>query len=252
MAEAPIDSLPNSTRCGRAGIEGKWHCANFFGDSLEITELDDGALIIESALKRIRSFRYGLRLERRSEHCWEAKEQIRMRRSGKKLLLQEYRLGKWGSELQSFREGLAATGAFFRGFLRKSNASSSEQEFTLERQSSTVFKLTVAPFDIEAAFTCQPRDLSSVKPESIHGSEECKICMARNADVVLLPCAHGGLCEECVWQMQEAGAVSCPFCRQTVEKVAMVETGASHVILREDDMKPISEIVSNSRKIAWA
>ena len=40
----------------------------------------------------------------------------------------------------------------------------------------------------------------------------CKVCLAAEAEVVLLPCAHAGFCWGCSQQLDQ-----CPLCRCGVE-----------------------------------
>lgn len=53
----------------------------------------------------------------------------------------------------------------------------------------------------------------------------CRICYDRDADVISLPCGHGGLCEQCLRSSllsrpPHRGGRSCPFCRRCIEQVA--------------------------------
>ena len=73
------------------------------------------------------------------------------------------------------------------------------------------------------------------KLRQLGGGQECKICMARDADCRLLPCTHEEFCVECVAQdfarqREQAGEpgrpLICPTCRQDVNSTMNLETGA--------------------------
>jgi hypothetical protein len=49
----------------------------------------------------------------------------------------------------------------------------------------------------------------------------CSVCIDKAADSVMMPCGHGGLCNECaimMWQRTE----SCYLCRSSIEKVVQI------------------------------
>ena len=48
-------------------------------------------------------------------------------------------------------------------------------------------------------------------------SSECRICMERPVDSVLLPCAHSSLCFPCAQNVQQANN-GCPICRTPIEQ----------------------------------
>lgn len=52
----------------------------------------------------------------------------------------------------------------------------------------------------------------------------CTICFSAPADVVVLPCRHGGMCEDCVRRSLRSrpvcrGGTNCPLCRTKVQEV---------------------------------
>lgn len=52
----------------------------------------------------------------------------------------------------------------------------------------------------------------------------CKICYSKQADVVVLPCRHGSMCESCLRisllsRPAHRGGRQCPFCRKKIEEV---------------------------------
>jgi len=58
---------------------------------------------------------------------------------------------------------------------------------------------------------------SDVDPESLEIDNEnklCIICMDCDANVVLKPCGHGGLCKECLVSIFFNGNEECPLCRE--------------------------------------
>lgn len=238
------------------GLNGTWYLANFLGDSFELTSFDDGALMLQMVRKRFRNRGSSVRLEPRSEGCWEAKDNLRLCWTGKSLYLQNCRDGQWSTEIEAFQSGHVASGRYFRGFIKGSKAVSSEN-CMLRRESSTVFK--VEPFTVDAAFGRKAWDLEISElssDEKIHcdseDSAECKICMARESDVVIMPCGHSGVCETCLRRMvTENNCDSCPFCRQKMEKIAWLGQGGSMTILTDANSTPISKLASTA-KLAWA
>lgn len=60
----------------------------------------------------------------------------------------------------------------------------------------------------------------------------CKLCYDKSADVVLLPCRHGGMCEGCLRRSlfsrpKHKGGHTCPWCRKKIiEVIKMYEDGA--------------------------
>lgn len=294
---------------GSEYLVGVWYCANFLGDSFDLTAFDDGALMIQMVRKRFRHRGNAVRLDPCGHCCWEAVHQVRLRLSGNKLWLQEYLdcIQGWSAEVQAFRDSFTATGKYFRDFLgkgkrRKDESDASSNGIIVERESSLLFK--VEPFSLERAFKMEvPHQLyhvgeiverrdkgkewrsgfvTSVNPLKVTFSEEnaqaegyiweevrkkaedediasgsravdieCKICMADEADVVLLPCGHSGLCQTCVRKIYlKSGSLSCPFCRQAVANFANVRTGAERIILTDTEVKSTSVLACGPR-LAW-
>jgi hypothetical protein len=258
-----------------ASVDGTWFCANFFGDSFELTAFDDGALIMQTLRKRVGTRGDAVRLEPRCDGCWEAEKQIRMRRCGNALLLQHYgdktSSKTWGPEVKAFRGSFTATGTYFKDFVKPTKCkekNSSEEEFILERGSSTMFK--IEQFSVESAFKKRTSKVKVVDSPTLSAeedldasnnalrfnkdSEECHICMTNAVDIVLMPCGHSGLCECCARKIiSEDGSMPCPYCRQSVTKIAKIssiEAGASRLILSGDDVKSITDFKSQPRH-AW-
>jgi len=237
-------------------VEGIWHCPNFLGDSFELTSCDDGALMLQMVCNFAKSFRTrgaSIRLEPCTKGLWEADSQVRLWHNGKALFLQHCKNRKWGSEVQAFRDSHAATRSFFRDTFWKSNhqqeaAKESKvfDQLLIERESSTLFKVMAEPVDMESMFVKKDSDVvSAFNPTPSHTARghTCEICMTREANIVLMPCAHSGLCERCLHEMMvRDNRASCPFCRQTIEKVAKIESTVSWMVLTGADVKPVSEL----------
>lgn len=52
------------------------------------------------------------------------------------------------------------------------------------------------------------------------GLPQCVVCLDKSGCMVLLPCAHGGVCEECatrIAQNRASGGAHCPHCRASIE-----------------------------------
>lgn len=198
--------------------------------------------------KRFRSRGEAVRLEPRSEGCWEATNQIRLRRSGKNnLFMQVYSKSKWASEVPAFRDCLAATGKYFRDLVLKETRYDDEQEMMIHRETSTVFKFE----PLSPAAKAKLFDSSAADEVLEVDSAECKICMASASNVVLMPCGHSGLCDQCMHKMlSDKTCIACPFCRQSVQTVARIDAHASRMMLTPDNMHPISEMIGKPR-LAW-
>lgn len=57
------------------------------------------------------------------------------------------------------------------------------------------------------------------------GLPACVICLDAASNVVLLPCAHGGVCEECATRIAQArasGGAHCPHCRANIETLVKI------------------------------
>lgn len=55
----------------------------------------------------------------------------------------------------------------------------------------------------------------------------CKLCCDQPSGVVLLPCRHGGICEQCLRRAiyskpAHRGGRACPFCRKRIQEVVMM------------------------------
>lgn len=84
----------------------------------------------------------------------------------------------------------------------------------------------------------------------------CSICMDQTGDMVLLPCAHGGICEACTRQICSLRAAAqavaggappagvCPVCRRGIERVIKIYDIASDTgqIKAEEVRIPIANI----------
>ncbi|CAK60511.1 unnamed protein product (macronuclear) [Paramecium tetraurelia] len=57
------------------------------------------------------------------------------------------------------------------------------------------------------------RELELIK----HSEEKCQICYDVEPNIVLLPCQHGGICEECIQKWLEKQK-NCYICREKIEK----------------------------------
>jgi len=62
----------------------------------------------------------------------------------------------------------------------------------------------------------------------------CNLCCDRPANVVLLPCKHGGMCEKCLrktlfMKPQHKGGHSCPMCRKQIKEVIKMYEGDSAI-----------------------
>lgn len=230
-------------------IDGVWYCANFLGDSFQLTTKQDGALQLQMVRKRFRARGKPILLESRGKGLWEAEDKVRLCFTNNTLLLQCHRSDHWGSETQAFRTPFAATEKYFKSMLRQGSPKTGKH-LTVSRLSSSLFKFE--PFSADSAFETKVEalDLSLVREiDDVEDASDCKICMEFQADVVLIPCGHGGCCELCLKKMSlSQKSVTCPFCRKVVEKVAKIDAVTSKAIA---EVKPISTL-AGTPKVAWA
>lgn len=52
--------------------------------------------------------------------------------------------------------------------------------------------------------------------------EECSICCDNPANVIMLPCGHHNVCEQCVLRLMRQDAPLCPHCREKMESYEVV------------------------------
>mmetsp|Transcript_25684 Transcript_25684/g.59869 ORF Transcript_25684/g.59869 Transcript_25684/m.59869 type:complete len:222 (-) Transcript_25684:132-797(-) len=104
-------------------------------------------------------------------------------------------------------------------------APSQEQWFEVSRLSNTTFackELQVPPGASGApnfpALGAVPEAMAAVSIEN------CEICCERNAEMVLLPCSHGGMCRQCSEEILRRSAGHCPHCRGAVERLVLVDS----------------------------
>eukprot|EP00929_Paragymnodinium_shiwhaense_P019019 TRINITY_DN13098_c0_g2_i1.p2 TRINITY_DN13098_c0_g2~~TRINITY_DN13098_c0_g2_i1.p2 ORF type:complete len:209 (+),score=35.40 TRINITY_DN13098_c0_g2_i1:149-775(+) len=120
---------------------------------------------------------------------------------------------------------------------KEATATCPDEYFQVLRLSSTVFQVqpwlegqSASPTKAAAEAACGERegdDDLSPKVASSPGDvtpEACEICCEETARVVLVPCAHGGLCEACADQILRRSNRHCPHCRGHVELSLFVES----------------------------
>lgn len=60
----------------------------------------------------------------------------------------------------------------------------------------------------------------------------CKICYTKQAEVVVLPCRHGSMCQDCLRSSLlsrplHRGGRQCPFCRKDIKEVILIYRDAA-------------------------
>lgn len=67
-------------------------------------------------------------------------------------------------------------------------------------------------------------DPNSTEPRIVE-LPACHVCFDRPSDIILLPCAHGGLCEKCAIKIAQdwSNEPKCPQCRQNMETLVKLE-----------------------------
>jgi len=86
-------------------------------------------------------------------------------------------------------------------------ASQTKKQVALKRETSSVFKLVEDSHStIDTAASNSKEDLA-----------ECHVCMANEANIVLMPCGHGGLCKTCLGEIvRHRVSGHCPQCRSKI------------------------------------
>lgn len=79
-----------------------------------------------------------------------------------------------------------------------------------------LFRINTNYFSAQAASTGEAGDK---KPE---GEDNCTICFSQLPNCIILDCKHGGICDNCAFDMMKKSS-NCPFCRQAITKVCVVE-----------------------------
>ncbi|OMJ74874.1 hypothetical protein SteCoe_26127 [Stentor coeruleus] len=67
------------------------------------------------------------------------------------------------------------------------------------------------------------------KNKSISSIKDCLICYSNECDSVLIPCGHGGICNDCSIKLLESGK-DCHICRNSIEKVLKINKKDNIVI----------------------
>lgn len=63
------------------------------------------------------------------------------------------------------------------------------------------------------------------KSTTYQGLRQCVVCLDGPGRMVLLPCQHGSVCEECatrIAQNQASGGARCPHCRASIERLVKI------------------------------
>lgn len=66
-------------------------------------------------------------------------------------------------------------------------------------------------------------EMSKKESSKQEAFEDCVICYGRKADVICMPCGHGGACKECVLRICIKEAV-CFICKKPVDNLLQVDT----------------------------
>lgn len=72
------------------------------------------------------------------------------------------------------------------------------------------------------------------RPEWQWGLAPCVVCLDMPGNMVLLPCAHGSVCEECatrIAQNRASGGSHCPHCRANIETLVKI-TGVEGTVVK--------------------
>jgi len=77
----------------------------------------------------------------------------------------------------------------------------------------------------DAELTSNPSICSRKSRNSIPGLPTCVVCLEAPGNMVLLPCAHGGVCDGCITRIAQnraQGGAHCPHCRSNIETIVKI------------------------------
>lgn len=66
-----------------------------------------------------------------------------------------------------------------------------------------------------------------------NGNSACIICYTNPPNTLAEPCGHGGVCEECMFQLIQKDR-NCPFCRQEMDTIYIVKKQPGTNIIKLD------------------
>ena len=64
------------------------------------------------------------------------------------------------------------------------------------------------------------RDLEEVRERRL-----CVVCRDEDIEVVIVPCGHACLCQECAGAVKLSASALCPMCREPIDDVARIHVG---------------------------
>jgi hypothetical protein len=65
--------------------------------------------------------------------------------------------------------------------------------------------------------------------------QECKLCAADVANIVLRPCGHGGFCEDCARRLTGARSTAfCPYCRAFIQAFLKIDPRREISVVHEE------------------
>lgn len=83
-----------------------------------------------------------------------------------------------------------------------------------------------ANVDSEVISNCsKPSKQSRMSRMSANGLPTCVVCLEDPGNMVLLPCAHGGVCDGCITRIAQnraSGGAHCPHCRSIIETLVKI------------------------------
>jgi len=96
-------------------------------------------------------------------------------------------------------------------------------ELVIKRQTSTQFLMLESSAEHSEAATSTLVD------------QECKLCAADVANIVLRPCGHGGFCEDCARRLTGARSTAfCPYCRASIQAFLKIDPRREISVVHEE------------------
>lgn len=75
-----------------------------------------------------------------------------------------------------------------------------------------------------------PSDI--IQNEKAGPNEVCAFCFDKETNILFDPCGHGGICKECALSYLKDRDRNCPFCKQSIDEVFVIELDSDQQIFK--------------------
>lgn len=109
-----------------------------------------------------------------------------------------------------------------------------QTELLIKRKTSTYFLMQELSSERSEGCACALKEQEVFDAPSLE-EQECSICAAAVADVVLRPCGHGGICEDCARHLTSSRTSAlCPYCREPIDAFMKIDPKQEVSVVREE------------------